>query len=187
MHHQEMFYFFRLIYKFVATGSALLLIANGITRVVVFKSYIFLCLSLVLSLYFLLIIGYRYPMHQKLKLKKNINKADDLFTNFASMIPSLDEVIVLENNALAYLEDIKGALRSSNCAIRIMACVIIPERLTVPLVKDWISDIDTGPYYNHALFSDQDFLIEPFGITASYSAQSHTIEIVKSESCIEER
>ena len=38
-------------------------------------------------------------MHQKLKLKKNINKADDLFTNFASMIPSLDEVIVLENNA----------------------------------------------------------------------------------------
>ena len=103
------------------------------------------------------------------------------------MIPSLDEVIVLENNALAYLEDIKGALRSSNCAIRIMACVTIPERLTVPLVKDWISDIDTGPYYNHALFSDQDFLIEPFGITASYSAQSHTIEIVKSESCIEER
>ena len=183
-----MFYFFRLIYKFVATGSALLLIANGITRVVVFKSYIFLCLSLVLSLYFLLIFGYRYPMHQKLKLKKNINKADDLFTNFASMIPSLDQANVLENKALTYLQGIKGALSSKfGCEIRIMACGSIPERFAVPLVQDWISDINKGPYYNHALFSDQDFLIEPCGITASYSAQSHTIEIVKSESCIEER
>ena len=36
------------------------------------------------------------------------------------------------------------------------------------------------------LLSDQDFLIEPFGINESYSAQSDAIEIVGSKSFIEE-
>ena len=160
---------------------------TGIMLIFATNSYIYFCLIVVLSLYFILEYAYRYLKHYKFKLKNNINEADDLFTNFASMIPSLDQANVLENKALTYLQGIKGALSSKfGCEIRIMACGSIPERFAVPLVQDWISDINKGPYYNHALFSDQDFLIEPCGITATYSAQSDTIEIVESESCIEE-
>ena len=102
------------------------------------------------------------------------------------MIPSIDEVVLLEEKALVYLKDIKGALNSRfNCSIRFMASGSLSERFRVPLVNDWISGI-AGKVVRHALLSDQDFLIESFGITASYSAQSHTVEILQSESYIEE-
>ena len=130
--------------------------------------------------------GLKSLTYRKFILKNNNNKADDLFTNIASMIPSVDEVVLLEEKALVYLKDIKGALSIRfNCPIRFMACGSLSERFGVPLVNDWISGI-AGKFVRHALLSDQDFLIEPFGITASYSAQSHTIEIVQSESFIKE-
>ena len=104
----------------------------------------------------------------------------------ASLIPSVDEVVLLEEKALRYLNGIKGALSSRfNCEIHFMACGSLSERFGVPLVNDWIGDIGRISV-KHALLSDQDFLIEPFGITASYSAQSDTLEIVQSESFIEE-
>ena len=150
------------------------------------KTYFTFYGSLAGLLYVLQRFGYKYLQRRKVKVKSNINKADDLFTKFASMILSVNEVIALENDALAYLEGIKGALSSRfNCPIRIMACGSIPERFAAPLVEDWISDISKEPYYNHALFSDQDFLIEPLRITASNSAQADTTEIVQSESFIE--
>lgn len=53
-------------------------------------------------------------------------------------------------------------------------------------MEDWIGDIGKE-WIRHTLLSDQDFLLEPSGITASYSAaQSDTLEIVQSESFIEE-
>ena len=101
------------------------------------------------------------------------------------MITSVDEVVFLEKKALVYLKDIKGALSSKfNYAIRFLACGSLSERFGVPLVDDWLSDVGKLSV-RHALPSDQDFLIEPFGINASYSAQSHAIEIVQSKSFIE--
>ena len=123
----------------------------------------------------------------KFILKNNINKADDIAINIASTMPSLDEAILLEEKALVYLKDIKGALsRRFHCPIRLMTCGSIPERFSVPVMNDWIGDIREIDLWSHALLSDQDFLIEPFPITASYSAQSHKIEIVQSESFTEE-
>ena len=56
-------------------------------------------------------------------LKKSISKPDDLFENIASVIPSEDEVVLIEEKASVYLKDIKGALSSRfNCSIRFMAC-----------------------------------------------------------------
>ena len=189
MHHQEMFCSpnFKWFFKYVGNFSALCLVVYGAIFQYRLKYSFSLSIAVPLALFFILLLVYRWLLRYKFKLKNNINKADDLFTNFASMIPSVDEVIVLENNALPYLEAIKGALRGSfNCEIGIMACGSIPERFAAPLVKDWISDINTGPYYKHGLFSDQDFLTEPSKITASYSAaQSDKLEIVQSESFIE--
>ena len=143
-----------------------------------------------LLLYFCFIIGtkliHSFIRRRKFILKKSISKPDDLFENIASVIPSEDEVVLIEEKASVYLKDIKGALSSRfNCSIRFMACGSIPERFGVPLVDDWISDV--GKIHDaHALLSDNDFLEEPFGITASYSAQSYTVEIVQWESFIEE-
>ena len=119
---------------------------------------------------------------RKLIMNKNISKADDLFPNIASMIPSVDEVDFLEGKVLRYFKDIKKALISSfNCEICFMASGSVPERFGVPLVDDWITN--NGSIRDiHALLSDLDFLIKPSGITASYSAG--TIEIVRSESFI---
>ena len=122
---------------------------------------------------------------RKFILKNSISKADDILTNVASMIPSTDEVVLLEKKASVYHKAIKGALSSRfNCSIRFMACGSVPERFGVPLVNDWISDV--GQMEDaHALLSDQDFLVEPRGITASYSAQFDKVEIVQRKSCIE--
>ena len=123
---------------------------------------------------------------RKLILNNSISKADDLFTNIASMIPTGDKVDLLECKAQVYLKYIKRAFRNrSDWPITFKTCGSVPERFGVPLVSDWISNI--GKISDiHALVSDQDFLIERFGITASYSAQCHTVEIVRSESYIEE-
>ena len=124
---------------------------------------------------------------RKFVLKNKYNKLDDISINIASTIPSLDEVILLEEKALVCLKDIKGALsKRFNCPIRLIPCGSIPERFSVPIVNDWIGDVGKVDHWNHALLSDQDFLIEPFSITASYSAQSHKIEIVQSESLFTE-
>ena len=126
---------------------------------------------------------------RKFILKNNINKVDDIATNIASATPSLDEVILLEEKALVYLEDIKRDLSSRfNCEIRLKACGSIPERFSVPIVKDWFGNgiRKFEPWNHHALFSDQDFLIEPLLLTASYSGQSDKIELVQNESFIEE-
>ena len=132
------------------------------------------------------IFGLRFLKQRKFILKGGINKADDLITNIASVIPDIYEIIYLEHNALVYFGDIRGALSSRfSCPIRLMACGSIPERFAAPLGIDWISGI-TRRMIGHALLSDQDFLIEPSGITASFSAQSRTIEIFQSESFIEE-
>ena len=141
----------------------------------------------VLLLCFGAICGAIVLVRHKFILKNNINTADNVFTNITSMIPSLDEMVLLENKALAYIEGFKGTLSSRfNCAIHLVACGSIPERFAVPLMEDWIGDIGEE-WIRHALLSDQDFLIEPAGITASYSAtQSDTLEIVQSDSFIEE-
>ena len=131
--------------------------------------------------------GSVYLQRRKFILKNNADTVDDLFTNIASLIPSVDEVVLLEEKALGYLNGIKAALSSRfNCAIHFTACGSLSERFGVPLVNDWIGDIGRISV-KHALLSDQDFIIEPCEITASYSAaQSDTIEIVQSESFIEE-
>ena len=119
-------------------------------------------------------------------LKADIDKPNDLFKNIASMIPNEEKVDYLEEKALVYLRGIKEALESRfNCAIRFVASGSIPERFGVPLVDYWIDNIGKTRD-RHALLSDQDFLIEPTEITASYSFQPNTIEIVQSESCVEE-
>ena len=151
------------------------------------KNYItlFLFVSFWLIL-FGVIFGPRFLKQRKFLLKGGINKADDLITNIASVIPDIYEIIYQEHNALVYFGDIRGALSSRfSCPIRLMACGSIPKRFAAPLGIDWISGI-TRRMIGHALLSDQDFLIEHSGITASYSAQSRTIEIVQSESFIEE-
>ena len=146
---------------------------------------------LLLLLFMLLFVCKTIIVRHKFILKNNINKVDDIAINIASVTPSLDEVILLEEKALVYLEDIKRAFSSRfNCEIRSMACGSIPERFSVPIVKDWFGNgiRKRGQFdlWSHALFSDQDFLIEPSLLTASYSAQSDTIEIVQNESFIEE-
>ena len=119
-----------------------------------------------LLLYFCFIIGtkliHSFIRRRKFILKKSISKPDDIFENIASMIPSEDEVVLIEEKASVYLKDIEGALSSRfNCSIRFMACGSIPERFGVPLVDDWISDV--GKIHDaHALLSDNDFLVEPF-------------------------
>ena len=119
-------------------------------------------------------------------LKTNIDKPNDLFTNIASMIPSEEKVDCLEEKALVYLKGIREALKNRfKCTIRFMASGSIPERFGVPLVDDWVDNIGKMKD-RHALLSDQDFLIEPLGITASYLSQPDTIKIDQSESCIEE-
>ena len=149
-------------------------------------TYTVVILFLLVLLSLCLSCGSMYLQRRKFILKNNVNTVDDLFTNIASLIPSVDEVVLLEEKALRYLNGIKGALSSRfNCQIHFMACGSLSERFGVPLVNDWIGDIGRISV-KHALLSDQDFLIEPFGITASYSAQSDTLEIVQSESFIEE-
>ena len=145
-----------------------------------------ICIRVVLAYTFGVIFGLRFLKQRKFILKGGINKADDLITNIASVIPDIYEIIYLEHNALVYFGDIRGAFSSRfSCPIRLMACGSIPERFAAPLGIDWISGI-TRRMIGHALLSDQDFLIEPSGITASFSAQSRTIEIFQSESFIEE-
>ena len=145
--------------------------------------HFFACILFLLSL----TISIKKTGRQKLILKKNINTVDDIAINVTSTIPSLDEVVLLEEKALVYFKDIERALSSRfNCEIRLMACGSIPERFSVPITNDWIRDYGEIDPWNHALLSDQDFLIVPFPITASYSAQSDKIEIVQSESFTEE-
>ena len=151
--------------------------------VICFMSFtiLLICLCVCVRLGLKLILERR-----KLILNNSISEADDLFTNIASMIPTGDEVNLLERKAQVYLKYIKRDFRNRFIwSIDFMTCGSVPERFGVPLVSDWISNI--GKISDiHALVSDQDFLIEPFGITASYSAQPHTVEIVQSESYIEE-
>ena len=112
----------------------------------------------------------------------NINKANDIFTNIMALVPSKDEVDLLEENTLVYLQGIKEALSSRfNCAVSILPSGSIPERFGVPFINDWIDDISTL-YETPEILSDQDFLIEPFTIIASYSFQSSTLEIVQGNS-----
>ena len=119
-------------------------------------------------------------------LKTNIDKPNDLFRNIASMIPNEEKVDYLEEKALVYLKWIKEALESRfNYTIRFVASGSIPERFGVPLVDYWIDNIGKSED-RHALLADQDFLIQPCEITASYSSQPNAIEIVQSESCFEE-
>ena len=119
-------------------------------------------------------------------LKTNIDKPNDLFRNIASMIPNKEKVDYLEEKALFYLKRIKEALESRfNCTICFVASGSIPERFGVPLVDYWIDNIGKTKD-RHALLSDQDFLIQPCEITASYTSQPDTIEIVQGELCVEE-
>ena len=67
------------------------------------------------------IFGLRFLKQRKFILKGGINKADDLITNIASVIPDIYiyEIIYLEHNALVYFGDIRGALSSRfSCPIR---------------------------------------------------------------------
>ena len=154
---------------------------DSIVFLLLLSSEILLLLLLLLSLCISKIHSHKFI------LKNNINKAGDIAINIASTIPSLDEVILLEERALVYLKDIKGALSNRfNCAIRLMACGSIPERFSGPIMNEWIHNNSEFNLWAHALLSDQDFLIEPFPMTASYSAQSHKIEIVQGESFIED-
>ena len=116
----------------------------------------------------------------------NINEANDIFTNILALLPGKDEVDLLKENASVYLQGIKEPLSSRfNCAISILPSGSIPERFGVPFVKHWIDDIGTVNE-SLGLLSDQDFLIEPFTIIASYSFHCSTLEIVQDNSCYEE-
>ena len=139
-------------------------------------------------LLFLYFCGIKYIFHHNFLLKNNININNkyQFFANIISLIPSVDEMVLLEEEAVVYLKDINGVLSNRfNCAVRFITCGSLSEGFGVPLVNDWISDI--GRKINrHPLLTDQDFFIEPSEITASYSSQSDTIEIVQSNSFIEE-
>ena len=63
-----------------------------------------------------------------------------------------------------------------------MDCGSIPERFAALLMIDCIEEMNPAG----KLLPDQDFLIKPNKITACYSAQPDTIEIVQSESFVEE-
>ena len=116
----------------------------------------------------------------------NVNEANDIFTNILALLPGKDKVDLLEENASVYLQGIKEPLSSRfNCTISILASGSIPERFGVPFVKDWIDDIGTVNE-SLGLLSDQDFLIEPFTIIASYSFHCSTLEVVQDNSCYEE-
>ena len=156
---------------------------------------IFFILSPILAIYLVALASfwccYRHGPQmfldrRKWILKTNIDKPNDLFTNIASMIPNEEKVNYLEEKALDCFSGIKEALESTfNCTIHFVASGSIPERFGVPLVDYWIDNIGKTRD-RHALLSDQDFLIQPCEITASYSSQPNTIEIVQSESCVEE-
>ena len=112
-------------------------------------------------------------------LKTSNNKPNDLFRNISSMIPNKEKVERLEEKAVVSFKDIKESLKSRfNCTINFIACGSIPVRFGVPLIDNWIDDIDQTKD-RYALLSDQDFLIEASGITASYSSLPHAVEIVQ--------
>ena len=124
-----------------------------------------------------------YFMQWKYILKDRINKANDPITNISSVIPSEDDVVRINEKALAYFQDIKEPLSSEfNCKICLMDCGSIPERFAALLIIDCIEEMNPADI----LLPDQDFLIKPNKITACYSAQPDTIEIVQSESFVEE-
>ena len=137
---------------------------------------------------FLYSCGIKYIFHHNFLLKNNIDIDNkyQFFANIIPPIPTVDEIVLLEEKAIVYLKDINGVLSNRfNCAVRFIVCGSLSEAFGMPLVNDWISDI--GRKVNrHPLLTDQDFFIEPSEITASYSSQSDTIEIVQSKSFIEE-
>ena len=136
----------------------------------------------ILVIVFLIILLY----NGKFILKNGINEADDPITNIASVIPSADEVVLTKEKVLIYFKDIKETLSSGfNCEIRLITCGSIPERFAALQMIDWNIELMNRDRVR-ALLSDQDVLIEPSEITASYSAQPDTIEIVQRESFIEE-
>ena len=136
----------------------------------------------ILVIVFLIILRY----NGKFILKNGINEADDLITNIASVTPSADEVVLTNEKVLIFFKDIKETLSSGfNCEIRLIACGSIPERFAALQMIDWNIEIMNRDRVR-ALPSDQDVLIEPSKITASYLAQPDTIEIVQRESFIEE-
>ena len=135
----------------------------------------------------LFVVGPRlFFMRRHWILRTNIKKPNDIFTNIMALIPSEDEVDLLEEKALVSLQDIKEAISSKfNCAINILLSGSMPERFGVPFVDDWIDDIGTLNK-SPGLLSDQDFLIEPSTIIASYSFKCSRLEIVQDISCKEE-
>ena len=114
-------------------------------------------------------------------LKEKTCEPAELFRSFSIAIPTITQITILEDKSQIYLADIKRSLKERfNCAITIMLSGSLPERFGVPLVYDWVS-ITGKLEQNHALLTDQDFLIEPFGIIASYSDSLNTLEIVQNE------
>ena len=114
-------------------------------------------------------------------LKEKTCEPAELFRSFSIAIPTITQITILEDKSQIYLTDIKRSLKERfNCAITIMLSGSLPERFGVPLVYDWVS-ITGKLEQNHALLTDQDFLIEPFGIIASYSDSLNTLEIVQNE------
>ena len=174
--------FYLIICCFIFLNVTLILLCIVLLFSLVLSPFIVLIFSLLCCLLLLLICCYRYGpklffKRWKWTLKTHINEQSDLFTNIASMIPSEVQVIVLEEKALVYLKDIKEAFsRRFNYEIRFMTSGCIPERFVVPLVFDWIGNNDEICIV----------LSEHFGVKASYSSQSYTIEIVQSESSIGE-
>ena len=125
------------ILKFILSCFLLVVPASFVlntTKFVLEKDYKEIYIEVaVLLISFGTICGAIVLLRHKFILKNNINTADNVFTNIASMIPSLDEMVLLENKALAYIEGFKGALSSRfNCAIHLVACGSIPERFAVP-------------------------------------------------------
>ena len=118
-------------------------------------------------------------------LKETSINQMNFFSNTMSMIPSKNQVNLLEKKALVYLEPINETLsKRFNCTIRFMASGSIRERFGVPLGNYSIDNIGIIEE-RIALLSDQDFLIESTELIASYKCQSDLVEIVQSESCVE--
>ena len=118
-------------------------------------------------------------LRRRYVLKEKTCEAAELFRSFFITIPTITQITILEDKSQIYLNDIKRSLKEKfNCAISIMLSGSLPERFGVPLVYDWVS-ITGKLKQSHALLTDQDFLIEPLGIIASYSNRISTLEIVQ--------
>ena len=114
-------------------------------------------------------------------LKEKTCEPAELLRSFFIVIPTIIQIAILEDKSQIYLTGIKRSLKERfNCAITIMLSGSLPERFGVPLIYDWVS-ITGKLEQNHALLTDQDFLIEPLGIIAGYSDSLNTLQIVQNE------